>query len=310
VPCFPYECSARPLRLGIPQRLGANKAAPQRFQLLFVSPAVAVLRLDPGALTGPVTLAASFGDDAFEALLTHGGEQGSAIIERLRDEPRAGAKAKLVQQGAALSVRPGDGRFAFESEHVEDDEGEWNRTGATPGPRGSSTRRSARALAMWCAGRQRWRQPWQRGRSSAADRMSWGNSDPRQRDFRARAYSCAHGHGGPIFGLTPIGATSAVGQDTIVNKANPQLIPNRVVTRVTWDSLREDTLGAFMLSEPSHIRIPDPGMYIVGYRSVHLQIDGGGIVAGPPLPAKWETGESISWQGRLNAGQTLSVWVY
>jgi hypothetical protein len=113
-----------------------------------------------------------------------------------------------------------------------------------------------------------------------------------------------------IFGLTQIGATSAVGQDTIVNKANPQLIPNRVVTRVTWDSLREDTLGAFMLSEPSHIRIPDPGMYIVGYRSVHLQIDGGGIVAGPPLPAKWETGESISWQGRLNAGQTLSVWVY
>jgi hypothetical protein len=124
-----------------------------------------------------------------------------------------------------------------------------------------------------------------------------------------------------IFGLTQIGATSTVGQDTIVNKANPQSIPNRVATLVTWDKLREDTLGAFTQSDPSHIRIPDPGMYLVtvqagwkdctcGYRSVHLQIDGGGIVAGQPLPAKWETGESISWQGRLNAGQTLSVWVY
>ena len=47
-----------------------------------------------------------------------------------------------------------------------------------------------------------------------------------------------------------------------------------------------------------------------GYRSGRLQIDGGGIVSGMPLPAKWEAGESLVWQGRLQAGQTLSVWVY
>ena len=116
-------------------------------------------------------------------------------------------------------------------------------------------------------------------------------------------------------------AVSNVGQDTIINKAQRQAIPNRVATRVTWDSVREDSLGAFSTSDPSRLRIPDPGLYLVtvqaawqdcscGYRSIHLQIDGGGILSAMALPAKWEASEAIVWQGRLQAGQTLSVWVY
>jgi hypothetical protein len=126
-----------------------------------------------------------------------------------------------------------------------------------------------------------------------------------------------------IFGMAQTEATSTVGQDTIVNKAQTQSIPNRVATRVIWDTLRENTLGAFTQTDPSHLRIPDSGLYLItvqaawqsctcGYRSIHLQIDGGtpSIVAGEPLPAKWETGESLAWQGRLGTGQTLSVWAY
>jgi hypothetical protein len=116
-------------------------------------------------------------------------------------------------------------------------------------------------------------------------------------------------------------ATTAIGQDTIINKAGVQSIANRVATRVTWDTEREDALNAFSASDPSHLRIQATGVYLVtvqtawrsctcGYRSVHLQIDGGGIVTGMAIPAKWEAGESLSWQGRLYGGQTLSVWVY
>jgi hypothetical protein len=116
-------------------------------------------------------------------------------------------------------------------------------------------------------------------------------------------------------------ATTAIGQNTVVNKAGVQSIPNRVATRVAWDIEREDSLDAFTQSDSAHLRIKDTGVYLVtlqaawqdctcGYRSVHLQIDGGGIVAAMPLQAHWETGESLSWQGRLQAGQTLSVWVY
>ena len=126
-----------------------------------------------------------------------------------------------------------------------------------------------------------------------------------------------------IFGLAQTQATSAVGQVTIVNKAQKQSIPNRVASRVNWDALRENSLGAFTLSDPSHLRVPDSGLYLVtvqtawqdctcGSRSIHLQIDGSppSIVTGQVLPGKWETGESLSWQGRLQAGQTLSVWAY
>jgi hypothetical protein len=126
-----------------------------------------------------------------------------------------------------------------------------------------------------------------------------------------------------IFGLTQTPAITGIGEATIVNKAQKQSIPNRVATRVTWDLVRENALGAFTFSDPSHVRITGSGLYLVtlqaswqdctcGYRSMHLQIDASppSILAGQVSPAKWETGESLTWQGRLEAGQTLSVWAY
>jgi hypothetical protein len=124
-----------------------------------------------------------------------------------------------------------------------------------------------------------------------------------------------------VYGVTTVTASTTIGQYATVQKYQKQSIPNRLATLISWDTEHDDSLGAWTSSDPTHLKVTDTGLYLVtvqsawmdctcGYRSIHLQVDGGGVLSGMAIPAKWETGEELAWQGRLQAGKPLSVWVY
>lgn len=128
-------------------------------------------------------------------------------------------------------------------------------------------------------------------------------------------------------------ASGKAGEVCTVNRAATQAIPDNTVTAVQWDTEREDLPGWFSPASPTYIQVTEAGVYVAHagvvvaanltgeQRSLHLQQNGvmGGAwgADGPILDAQsmrypwlYEQELKVSWQGRLAAGDKLSVWAF
>ena len=129
---------------------------------------------------------------------------------------------------------------------------------------------------------------------------------------------------------------SGVGQITTVNKATSQSMSTATVTPVNWDFKRQDDGGWFTLgaSTGNYIQVPTAGIYSVTIQiswvtaadtntahtySHHLQVNGttdsfqsdGNVIAAKEVKIKkWDLANDMHWEGKLNAGDKLTVFVY
>lgn len=122
---------------------------------------------------------------------------------------------------------------------------------------------------------------------------------------------------------------------TTVDLASGESIPSGVSRAVPWDTQRQDVAGWWSPSAPTQVRVSESGVYLVTWQiawataadtnvahtySQHLQLngttsgtfrgDGRTLAAEEVKLKKWDASKSISWVGRLAAGDKLSCWVF
>jgi hypothetical protein len=108
----------------------------------------------------------------------------------------------------------------------------------------------------------------------------------------------------------------------ILHRARAQSIPDEWVTKVLWDTEREDPLGWWNPASPGTITVTQSGFYIVTLqlcwadrtddsdRAHHLELNGRIVLAFAFNPTRWNGTSSLTWMGTVQAPSRFELFVF